>query len=168
MEVQNPIFIIRSQQGLSLRRTADAITCHYQALYMVEHGMYVNVLPKILDWAIEVSDRTRQQIEYDYMIFRSIKQDEAREIYSLDSLDINSLGTPGKNPVRKFRDYLGLTQSAFCKDLCIPVALLYTAEQKSVSLPKTLKKIFQDLGIPNLVIQEMIDRYELVDQYDCF
>lgn len=161
MEVQNPIRSIRVGQGLSLRKAADKIGCHYQALYMTEHGMYMTVPPRILDWAVDTSDYIITQINIGYMLFRSEKQDIAKEKYSLEELNLECLGAPGDNPVRKLRSYLRLTQSAFCKDLCVPVALLYSAENGS--LPKKLKNIFMDLGIPDLIIDEIVDRYEVLD-----
>lgn len=164
MEVKNPIRSIRKSQGLTIRGAAKKIKCNYQTLYMVEHGMYMDVLPNILTWALQVGDSVKEdEIQFTYMLFRSEKQDLAREKYSLSTLGISCLGAPGDNPVLKLREYLGLKQSAFCKELCIPIALLYYAENKSVSLPKQLKNIFCDLGIPQVVIDEMICRYELVD-----
>lgn len=160
---ENPIRVIRIRNGLSLRKAAGKIGCHYQALYMLEHGMYLTVLSAILYWAVSVSDFTELQIREAYSLFRSGKQVLAQEKYSLSVIGIDSLGMPGDNPVLKFREYLGLTQSAFCKQLCLPVALLYMAEKKSASLPPSLRCVFEDLNIPGTVIQEMVERYKIVE-----
>lgn len=164
MEVQNPIRLIRESQGLTLRKAAEKIDCNYQTLYMIEHGMYLTVLPKVLDWAIKFTDSDKSKIEYNYMLFRTEKQDLAKEKYSLNSIKVDSLGIPGDHPILSFRMFLGLTQSAFCKELCIPVALLYYSETVAVSLPKKLRNMFYDLGVPGNVVDEIVCRYELIER----
>lgn len=159
----NPIRVIREGMGLSIRKAAHKIGCHYQALYMCEHGMYRYVLPVVLAWAGQSSDFSRQQIEDAYTVFRSKKKCAAKEKYSLHMVKIDVLGEPGDNPVLRLRESLGLTQSGFCKEFCIPVALLYVAENKASSLPQELRIGLADIGLSSLVLQEMSDRYEMVD-----
>lgn len=159
----NPIRVIREGMGLSIRKAAQKIGCHYQALYMCEHGMYRHVLPVVLTWAEQNSDFTRHQIDAVYSRFREAKKRLARDKYSMHLVKIDALGEPGDHPVLRLRESLGLNQSSFCKELCIPVALLYVAENKAVSLPSELRAGLADVGLTSTVLQEMVDRYEMVN-----
>lgn len=158
----NPIRVIREGMGLSIRKAAQKIGCHYQALYMCEHGMYRSVLPVVLTWAEQNSDFSRHQIDAAYSKFRETKKQVAREKYSLHLVKIEALGEPGDHPVLRLRESLGLNQSSFCKEFCVPVALLYVAENKAASLPIELRSGLADVGLPSTVLQEMVDRYEMV------
>lgn len=159
---ENPIKVIRTLNGLSQRKAAAKIGCHYQLVYMAEHGMYFNIPPVLLRWLEDNSDSPRLHIMVAYDEFQVRRRNEAREKYSLGSLGVGSLGVPGENPVSSLRRYLDLSQSAFCKALCIPVALLYNSERDTAPSPKLLY-IFEQLGIPKPVINEMIERYEIID-----
>lgn len=158
--IENPIWRIRHDNGLSLRRAADKIGCHYQSIYMTEHGMYERVLGIIMDWAVSNSDWDRYRIDDSYFLFKRYRRLLAMEKYGLESLTVGCLGPPGDNPVRQLRRFLDMTQSKFCKELCLPVALLYTAENSCKSLPWTMYNVLKDLRVPDEVVQEMSDRYE--------
>lgn len=157
--MENPIRVIRRGKSLSLRQAAVKVGCHYQAIYMTEHGMYFSIPPTILTWAVKSSDLGGPQIEIMYCEFRSVKIDEASKAYNLNCIEIDSLGPPGTNPVKAFRESLGLSTSKFCKQFRIPVALLYEAEHRAVSLSKKMREVLQDMRVPNRVILEMGSRY---------
>lgn len=156
---ENPIRAIRRYNGLSLRNAAIKIGCHYQAVYMTEHGMYFRVPPSILYWAGGVGDMTEAKIEEVYQSYRAAKLVDASERYSMAKLRVDDLGIPGENPVRGLRNFLGFTSSKFCKEFCVPVSMLYEAENNSKSLPGKLADVLRQMGVPSVVIQEMDDRY---------
>jgi len=158
---ENPVKLIRRQNGLSQRAAAEKIGCHYQLVYMSEHGMYWRIPVKIIDWMLENSPYTRYEIEDSYAVFKVQHRKIAIDEYSLGSLDVDALGKPGENPIVRLRESLGLKQSSFCKALCIPVAVLYLAEHDGF-LPNVLRVSLLDLSIPLAVIEEIDARFEIM------
>lgn len=156
---ENPVRAIRNYNGLSLRKAAKRIGCNYQAIYMTEHGMYFRVPPIILDWAGGVGDKTEDQIEKAYDAYRDGRIKATSEKFSMHMLRVDDLGIPDENPVLSLRKFLQLTTSGFCKEFCVPVSMLYEAENHAKSLPSKLADIFEQMGVSPVVIQEMEDRY---------
>lgn len=158
---ENPIRVIRTEQGLSIRRAAEKIGCHYQTVYMAEHGMCDPLFAVVLLWASANSEYTLPQITDAYDMFLARKRGLAREMYSLEMLPTTAVGIPGTNPIRSLRQYLGLTTSRFCKDLCIPVSLLHNSERAD-SLPGAMCVALYSLGVDGELIEEIAERYELL------
>lgn len=125
--------------------------------------MYDRILPTVLDWVVSVGDYTEYEIETAYALYQMRHRHEAAYKYGFGSLSIVSLGEYGKNPIKALRHKLGLSQYRFCRDLCIPVALLYTAENTAVSFPKSLRDVLYELGVPDRVLSEIASRYEVLD-----
>lgn len=160
----NPIRVIRTTLGLSLRDAADRIGCHHQALYMNETGAGPRILPVVLDWLVENSDFPRHTIELAYWNFVQYQRDAAKDHYGFVTADLNDLGRPGENPIEKFHEHFGLTRSAWCKTVCVSASLMYTVENPgaqhvAASIPPSLLDLFRYLGVSELVISEMIERY---------
>lgn len=157
----NPIRAIREGMGLSIRKAAIKIGCHHQTLFMNEKGMFGRVLPVIMMWLTDNSDYSEQDINDSYRGWIAYRRRQAVDKYQFYTVTVAAIGIPGENPVTMFRGHLGLTQSAFCKELCVPIAIMYNAEgHRSNSLPRTIKRLLTELGVPRQVVQEMIDRYE--------
>lgn len=121
--------------------------------------MYFAIPPVILYWAVESSDLMDSQIVSLYMDFRAVKIDEASRKFDLQRFNIDGLGPPGTNPVRAFRESLGLSTSDFCKQFRMPVALLYEAENRALTLSKRMQGVLRSLRVPDKVIREMGNRY---------
>lgn len=158
----NPIAYIRKLNGLTQRKLAVRIGCHYQTVYMAEHGLLVPLAPRVRDWASEASDYSFQDIERVYRWSQRMHRVMASARHVLVNLTIDSLGVPGSNPVKSLREFLQLSQSAFCKEFCIPVAWIYVAETGN-SLPNRLRSVLGDIGVPEDVLAEMKERYGVIN-----
>lgn len=158
---ENPVHAIRLGLGLSMRRAAEKIGCHYQTIYMVEHGMCEYIFPVVFRWAVENSDFTGYQIEDSFNMFLARKRGVAREKYSLETLPVAALGIPGTNPIKSLRQFLGLSTSGFCKDLCIPVALLHSSE-KAKNFSGSMCIALHAAGIDERILEEIEERYGLL------
>lgn len=157
---ENPIRTVRLAQGLSIRRAADKIGCHYQTVYMAEHGMCDALFPVVLWWAVENSEYTADQIEGAFAVFRSCKRQITAERYSLEQLPVSALGEPGADPLRSLRTFLGLSTSGFCKEFCVSVSVLHNAERVQF-MPASIQTTLKEMGVPVPVMSEMLERYSL-------
>lgn len=147
--------------GLSMRKLAHKIGCHYQLIYMSAHGMYFSIPPIVLAWVVDSGDASESDIKQKYRMFQCEVRADSAERHSLGKLSINSLGVPGDNPIRSLRSYLGLSQSGFCKDLCLPVTMVYRAERET-SLPPKIMDVLEEVCVPDHVLQEIVARYEVL------
>lgn len=158
---ENPIRTVREAMGLSMRRAAEKIGCHYQTVYMAEHGMCDPLFPTMLWWAVSNSEYSAVQIEAAFAEFRGRVRNATVEKYSLESLPVSALGTPGTDPLRSLRGYLGLSTSGFCKAFCVSVSVLHHAESV-LFLPAAIQSTFQEMGVPEEIVTEMLERYSLL------
>lgn len=157
---ENPVKLVREQLGLTQRKAADKIGCHYQTVYMAEHGMFIPIPPVILQWVASELGGPREAVEHFYKLFQLEQRDAACERHGLKTLSLDCLGLPGEHPIQRLRGFLGLNQSQFCKQLCIPVVWLYEAEKKALTFPHRLRVVLEDIGIPKVVLSEIAERYE--------
>lgn len=156
----NPVKVLRDSIGLSQRKAAAEIGCHYQTVYFAEHGMFIPLPPVIMDWAVNVGPYTRSDIVVGYALFQLHRRVGARIKHSIEILTVECLGFPDENPIRNLRKSLNLTQSGFCKEFCIPASWLYDAENVADVFPQRLESIMGKIGFPESLLEEISWRYD--------
>lgn len=151
--MRNPITEIRKKQGASLLSWARDAGIHHQALYLNECGVYVDVLPTLLEF-IEGLGYDGAELEANYHLWVAERREEVRE--SLDFLDDLPEPCRSVHPFVCFREALGLSRMAFCKTFLVHPASIYELEHgKMLKLPGQLVDALRSVGISDTVIEEL-------------
>lgn len=164
----SPIRYIRDLKGLTIRGAAESIGCNYQALYLNEIGCYSSILPTTLVWLVNETGWTEEDLNAAYKYYIQVSRDWAKDMFSWETVNLTALGSPGDNPIIKFREYFDLSRAGLCKVLKIPIQSLYVAENPDsprlvTKIPPQLIRVLRQMGVSSDVLMEMEDRY--VDWY---
>jgi hypothetical protein len=166
LRLVSPIRYVREMKNLSIRDAADLIGCHHQALYMNEIGCYPHVLPVVMAWLTEGSDYDQSQFSHAYERYQEVVRKQTADLFAWREVKIEHLGVPGDNPIIKLREHFDMSRAGLAKRLCLPTAMLYSAENPDASnlvasVPEELLRLLALAGLPEDVQQEMVDRYEM-------
>lgn len=152
---ENPIRIIRLREHKTIKEFADRCNVHYQALYLTECGVHPTPLRSVVRECVDLG-YDEEQIHSDYLEFvkgQRAKFEDQFSPFSLPDVDMTY------SPVVLWRQTLGLTRTAFCKQICVQPALQMRLEQgKSQTIYEQLLTALRDVHFPEGLLHEFSDR----------
>lgn len=166
----NPFTDLRVNRGLSINQLALSSKVNNKAITRLEKGMYVNPLPRMVDYWVNLGLCTEGEICSDYEHFRYLQRDRHR-FFLGPSLSVDT--TDPIHPMRQLRsrrpsviDGLPLPVGLmdFCEALCLPLDSIQHFEKKfhsQKSVPKELKLALNQIGYTREQIRTFETHYEL-------
>jgi transcriptional regulator with XRE-family HTH domain len=151
----NPFTLLRTNRGLNINQLASTTRVNNKALTRLERGMYVNPLPRMVDYWVGLGVVTEGELCSDYENYRYLQR-RRHEFYFGPTL-LFALSNP-LHPFRQLRlerpslvDQLSLPVGLFdtCSALCLPLDSVQHFEKKwrtVQSVPKELKLALNQIG----------------------
>lgn len=157
----NPVREVRLSRNRTLREFASDIGVHYQAVYLNESGVYPYILPRIKKYLTQKLGLDGRELDLRYSAFVYVQRCSFEARYAPYSLPEP---LTGDSPIVRWRESLGLTQSALAKALCIQPVLLSKVENKrSAMIPSQMLEALRDIKFPKELIEEL--EYRVEDYY---
>lgn len=166
----NPFTELRMNRGLSINQLAIACRVNNKALARLEKGMYVNPLPRMVDYWVNLGLVTEGEVCSDYEHFRYLQRNRHR-FFLGESLAVDT--TEPLHPMRQLRlrrpslvdkKPLPVGLMDFCEALCLPLDSIQHFEKKYAtqqSVPKELKLALNQTGYTRQQINTFETHYSL-------
>lgn len=166
----NPFTELRTNRGLSINQLSISCRVNNKALTRLEKGMYVNPLPRMVDYWVNLGLVTEGEICSDYEHYR-YQQRTRHKFFLGASLAVDV--TEPLHPLRQLRlrrpslidsQPLPVGLMDFCDALCLPLDSVQHFEKKYAtqqSVPKELKLALNQIGYTRQQISTFETHYEL-------
>ncbi len=157
---QNPIRAARVELGYKLNKFAELCGVHEQALYLNECGVYIDILPAVLEVFVK-HGYLQVTLRTEYREFQKERRAEFALEYNFQDPNIIGPIMLSKAPIVTFRTNLGLSRQAFAKRLLVQPAILYKLEHgQARHLPQQLVDALEEAGMSSDIIDELNERTE--------
>jgi hypothetical protein len=161
----NPFTLLREDRGLNINQLAIPTGVNNKALTRLERGMYVNPLPRVVDYWVHLGLVTEGELCADYENYRYLQR--RRHVFFFGPNLLFTLANP-THPFRQLRQLrpdlqlkkplpVGLFEC--CAALCLPLDSIQHFEKKwrtAQSVPKELKLTLNQVGYT----REMVSAFE--------
>jgi transcriptional regulator with XRE-family HTH domain len=140
----NPLTLIRFRNGYNAKALAKKLNVSSQYIDRLEQGVYEAPNPKVLDWCVENSAMTEEEILEEYQQWKFLKRED-----TLASLNLKPSYFRSPKEFKAWREYYWDTGFQCAKALCIPhspVANYENAEGRG-TMPHRLKEVLLYLGL---------------------
>ena len=165
----NPFTELRTNKGLSINQLSISTRVNNKALTRLEKGMYVNPLPRMVDYWVNLEVVTEGELCSDYENFRYLQR-RRHQFFFGSSLFVET-AVP-LHPFRQLRsrrpsliDNQHLPVGLFdtCSALCLPLDTVQHFEKKITqqSVPKELKLALNQIGYTANQIRTFESHYEI-------
>lgn len=163
---KNPFSELRMDRGLSINQLAIHSRVNNKALTRLEKGMYVNPLPRMVDYWVNLGLVTEGELCTDYENYRYLQR-RRHPLFLGASLGVDI--TEPVHPLRQLRSQRPSIASGialpvglmdFCDALCLPLDSIQHFEKKFAtqqSVPKELKLALNQTGYT----REQISTFEI-------
>lgn len=150
---RNPVHEVRTQAHLTLAQAAGEAGVHLQAFFLLEQGVYPDLLPAVELWLMR-RELDLDRIRSEYHNYQTLKRVQSGEMYAFPY--ITTWPPSDENPFVEFRQQLPLSRMGFAKGFCVHPGSLYRVELGiAKTLPDQLVQALLEAGLSRSVLGEL-------------